>query len=74
VVHGVGRRKEKKMCPNHSRGCYHDIAHTVDLIPVFGAQKDPQITANNTLEYPTDFYLNNFSDKEVYQSVLREFT
>jgi hypothetical protein len=50
------------------------VACTVDLIPVFGAQKDPQITANNTLEYPTDFYLNNLSDKEVYQSVLREFT
>jgi hypothetical protein len=50
------------------------VACTVDLIPVFGAQKDPQIMANNTLEYPTEFYLNNFSDKEVYHTVLREFT
>ena len=46
----------------------------VDLVPVFGAQKDPQITSNNTLKYPMDFYLNNFSDKETYQTVLREFT
>jgi hypothetical protein len=50
------------------------VARTVDLVPVFGAQKDLQITAKNTLEYPTDFYLNNFSDKETYQTVLREFT
>jgi hypothetical protein len=50
------------------------VARTVDLIPVFGAQKDPWIMAQNSLEYPTDFYLNNFSDKEIYQTVLREFT
>jgi hypothetical protein len=65
---------------NGERKCMGDVipitsvTHTVDLIPVFGAQKDPQITANNTLEYPTKFYLNNFSDKEVYHTVLREFT
>jgi hypothetical protein len=64
---------------NGERKCFGDviqitsIAHTVDLIPVLGVQKDPQIMANNTLEYPTEFYLNNFSDKEVYHTVLREF-
>jgi hypothetical protein len=26
------------------------VGCTVDLIPVFGAQKDPQIMANNTLD------------------------
>ncbi|KAH9009376.1 hypothetical protein EDB83DRAFT_2509004 [Lactarius deliciosus] len=51
-----------------------DIAHTVDLVPVYGAQKNPEITAENSLDLPTDFYLNCFSDKEIYHTLLKEFS
>ncbi|EGO18433.1 hypothetical protein SERLADRAFT_444104 [Serpula lacrymans var. lacrymans S7.9] len=48
------------------------VAYPVDLIPVFGSHIEPQLNANNTLERPTQFYLNNFSDKEIYQTPLSE--
>ncbi|KAH9018763.1 hypothetical protein EDB85DRAFT_2075891 [Lactarius pseudohatsudake] len=32
-----------------------DIARAVDIVPVYGAQMDPQITAENSLDIPTDF-------------------
>ncbi|KAH8997724.1 hypothetical protein EDB86DRAFT_3064262 [Lactarius hatsudake] len=51
-----------------------DIAHTVDLVPVYGAQKNPKITAENSLDLPTEFYLNCFSDKEIYHTLLKEFS
>jgi hypothetical protein len=51
-----------------------DIARAVNIVPVYGAQKDPRITAKNSLDLPTDFYLNNFSDKEIYHTLLREFS
>ena len=49
-----------------------DIIWTVDIVPVYGAQKDPQITAKNSLEVPIDFYLNCFLDKEIYHTILNE--
>ncbi|KAH8996029.1 hypothetical protein EDB92DRAFT_1967415 [Lactarius akahatsu] len=51
-----------------------DIAHTVDLVLVYGAQKNPEITAENSLDLPTEFYLNCFSDKEIYHTLLKEFS
>lgn len=51
-----------------------DIARAVDIVPVFGARKDPQITANNSLDLPMDFYLNCFSDKDIYHTLLTEFS
>lgn len=51
-----------------------DIAHAVDIVPVYGARKDPQISAKNTLDLPMDFYLNCFSDKEIYHTILTEFS
>ncbi|KAH9008285.1 hypothetical protein EDB84DRAFT_1281190, partial [Lactarius hengduanensis] len=51
-----------------------DIMHTVDLVPVYGAQNNPEITAENSLDLPTDFYLNCFSDKETYHTLLKEFS
>lgn len=51
-----------------------DIAHAVDIVPVYGARKDPQITAKNSLDLPMDFYLNCFSDKEIYHTLLTEFS
>jgi hypothetical protein len=50
-----------------------DIARSVDVVPVFGARKDPHITEKNCLEMPTDFFLNCFSDKEIYHTILTEF-
>ncbi|KAH9034171.1 hypothetical protein EDB84DRAFT_1669337 [Lactarius hengduanensis] len=49
-----------------------DIARAVDIVPVYGAQMDPQITAENSLDIPTDFYLNDFSDKEIYYTLLSD--
>ncbi|KAH9066073.1 hypothetical protein EDB83DRAFT_2506343 [Lactarius deliciosus] len=51
-----------------------DIAHAVDIVPVYGARMDPRITAENSLDIPTDFYLNDFSDKEIYYTLLSEFS
>ena len=51
-----------------------DIMRAVDIVPVYGRQKDPHITAKNSLEVPVDFYLNCFSDKEIYHTILTEFS
>jgi hypothetical protein len=51
-----------------------DIAQAVDIVPVYGAQKDPQITTKNSLDLPMNFYLNCFSDKEIYHTILTEFS
>ncbi|KAH9166213.1 hypothetical protein EDB89DRAFT_2115908 [Lactarius sanguifluus] len=51
-----------------------DIARAVDIVPVYGARMDPRITAENSLDIPTDFYLNDFSDKEIYYTLLSEFS
>ncbi|KAH8991606.1 hypothetical protein EDB86DRAFT_3065127 [Lactarius hatsudake] len=51
-----------------------DIARAVDIVPVYSARMDPRITAENSLDIPTDFYLNDFSDKEIYYTLLSEFS
>ncbi|KAH8979549.1 hypothetical protein EDB86DRAFT_2814501, partial [Lactarius hatsudake] len=51
-----------------------DIARAVDIVPVYGARMDPRIMAENSLDIPTDFYLNDFSDKEIYYTLLSEFS
>ena len=51
-----------------------DIVRSVDIVPVFGARKDPHITEKNSLDVPMDFFLNCFSDKEIYHSILTEFS
>ncbi|EGN93959.1 hypothetical protein SERLA73DRAFT_78341 [Serpula lacrymans var. lacrymans S7.3] len=45
----------------------------VNLIPVFGAVMNRDINSSNSMEVPTTFYVNNFSDKETYNMFLTEF-
>jgi hypothetical protein len=36
------------------------------VIPRYGPQADPKLTSRNSLEFSTEFLLNNFFDKELY--------
>ncbi|EGN98515.1 hypothetical protein SERLA73DRAFT_74717 [Serpula lacrymans var. lacrymans S7.3] len=45
----------------------------VDIIPVFRKVMDRRLNATNCHELPTTFYLNNFSDKETYNTFMSEF-
>ncbi|EGN94685.1 hypothetical protein SERLA73DRAFT_96032 [Serpula lacrymans var. lacrymans S7.3] len=47
------------------------ITQAIELIPVYGERMDRTINAMNSLEVPLYFYVNNFSDKEVYRSMMR---
>ena len=40
------------------------------LIPRYGDRVDPKLTAQNSLEFSTEFYLNHFFDKELYYFML----
>jgi hypothetical protein len=42
----------------------------VELIPRFGKTADSRLTAQNSLEYTSEFYLNKYSDKQIFYSVL----
>jgi hypothetical protein len=50
-----------------------DVLNAVDIIPVFGAERDSQINSTNALELPNTFYLNNFLSKELYHILLSDF-
>ena len=41
------------------------------LIPRYGNRADPKLTAQNSLEFSTEFYLNHFFDKELYYFMLQ---
>lgn len=41
------------------------------LIPRYGDRADPKLTAQNSLEFSTEFYLNHFFDKELYYFMLQ---
>lgn len=40
------------------------------LIPRYGDRADPKLTAQNSLEFSTEFHLNHFFDKELYYFML----
>ncbi|KIK76117.1 hypothetical protein PAXRUDRAFT_84538, partial [Paxillus rubicundulus Ve08.2h10] len=42
------------------------VSHPVELIPVYGMSLDHTVTAETSIEIYNHFYLNNFSDKEMY--------
>ncbi|KAG1875796.1 hypothetical protein F4604DRAFT_1680667 [Suillus subluteus] len=46
-----------------------DIMHAVELIPIYGAGADRRVSAATSMEVYERFYLNNFSDKEVYHAL-----
>lgn len=41
----------------------------VELCPRFGQKADSRLTATNSFEYTSEFYLNKYSDKQVFHSV-----
>ncbi|KIJ64110.1 hypothetical protein HYDPIDRAFT_91168 [Hydnomerulius pinastri MD-312] len=43
-----------------------DVSHPVELIPVYGVSLDRTVTAETSLEIYNRFYLNDFTDKEMY--------
>ena len=45
------------------------IWRAVELIPVFGKECDKTWTSSSAVELCQEFYVNSFSEKEVYQSV-----
>lgn len=46
-----------------------DIWRPVEVVPVFGKQCPPEWKANNSVELAKEFYVNNFSDKEIFQNI-----
>ncbi|KAG2107507.1 uncharacterized protein F5147DRAFT_802703 [Suillus discolor] len=46
-----------------------DVAHAVELIPVYGEDADHTVSAATSMEIYEHFYLNNFSDKELYHAL-----
>ncbi|KAG1797206.1 uncharacterized protein BJ212DRAFT_1450508 [Suillus subaureus] len=46
-----------------------DVTHAVELIPVYGKGTNCRVGAETSMEVYERFYLNNFSDKEVYHTL-----
>ncbi|KII84503.1 hypothetical protein PLICRDRAFT_117735 [Plicaturopsis crispa FD-325 SS-3] len=49
------------------------VTQPVELVPVYGQKLDSQWTSNTSLELPTNFYLNNFDDKDFYHRILTSY-
>lgn len=47
-----------------------DIREILELVPCFGKTVPAGVDCNNSLEVMDSFYINNFSDKEMFHSVL----
>jgi hypothetical protein len=45
------------------------VTCAIELIPVFGSKLDRTITAANAMEVCDEYYLNTFSDKEVFHTM-----
>jgi len=43
----------------------------IRLTPRFGCAADPRLTAETSLEYSTEFFLNKYSNKDVFQFLWR---
>ncbi|KAG2136941.1 uncharacterized protein EDB93DRAFT_1242301 [Suillus bovinus] len=46
-----------------------DVTHAVELIPVYGTGADCSVSAAMSMGVYEHFYLNNFSDKEIYHAL-----
>ncbi|KAG1809637.1 uncharacterized protein BJ212DRAFT_1279195 [Suillus subaureus] len=46
-----------------------DVTHAVELIPMYGEGANCRASAATSMEVYERFYLNNFSDKEVYHAL-----
>ncbi|KAG1822264.1 hypothetical protein EV424DRAFT_1472203 [Suillus variegatus] len=50
-----------------------DVTHAVELIPVYSEGANHMVSAATSMEVYERFYLNNFSDKELYHSLHSDF-
>lgn len=66
-------RVTRKTLPNGSRPGIvvklTDIWRYIELVPKFGKACNVEWNAQNTYELATEFYINSFADREIYQSV-----
>ncbi|KAG1819088.1 uncharacterized protein BJ212DRAFT_1446220 [Suillus subaureus] len=46
-----------------------DIMHTVEIIPVYQGPLGKDVNSGNSLEVFNEYFLNNFTDKELYHSL-----
>ncbi|KAH7909168.1 hypothetical protein BJ138DRAFT_1200335 [Hygrophoropsis aurantiaca] len=51
-----------------------DVTHTAELIPVYGERLDRRVTMENSMEAFRYYYLNNYSDKEIFHTLQTEFS
>lgn len=47
-----------------------DIREIIELVPRFGERMPDGLDCNNSLELMKSFYINNFSDKETFHTIL----
>jgi hypothetical protein len=47
-----------------------DVQCLVQLVPKFGRFADPTLMKDNSMDIGTEFYINNFADKEAFQAIL----
>jgi hypothetical protein len=47
------------------------IRTAAPLVPRYGSQADPKLTSRNSMEFSTEFFLNNFFDKDIYYMMLQ---
>jgi hypothetical protein len=45
------------------------IARFIQLIPDFGSVDSSSLTANNSMNTSTQFLINSFADKEIFQAI-----
>jgi hypothetical protein len=50
-----------------------NVTHAIELIPEYGERVNHNVTAAMSLELYDTFYLNSFSDKELYHSLHADF-
>lgn len=66
-------RLVRDLNPDHSRRGkiirLRDIWRPIDVIPKFGEECPEEWTRDTSVELATEFYVNSFADKEIYQSV-----
>jgi hypothetical protein len=47
-----------------------NVRRLVQLVPKFGRYANPELTKDNSAEICTEYYINNFDDKETFHAIL----
>ncbi|KAG1804265.1 uncharacterized protein BJ212DRAFT_1284614 [Suillus subaureus] len=50
-----------------------DITHGVELIPVYNTLLPKEVNLSNSMEIFDEYFLNNFTDKELYHTLAVAF-